>query len=233
MLAFEPHDPENPMKSRQPHGLWILSALLILSAACTGSTGSSDSRQHDSPPPDPTEVDSAAAELSPAEVWWSHLSALCGKAFTGAVVSEGPSDASFAAEVLTMHVRRCEETRLEIPFHVGENRSRTWVLTHTEEGLKLQHDHRHEDGSEDTVTLYGGHTDGPGTEVAQHFPADEFSKQLFEANGLDASVANVWSMELVPGERFSYILRRPDRHFRADFSLHKGVEPPPAPWGHE
>ena len=106
-------------------------------------------------------------------------------------------------------------------------------MTRTDRGLLLQHDHRHEDGNEDAVTLYGGHTDAPGTEAAQHFPANDFSRQLFEANGLSVSVANVWTMEIVPGARFSYILRRPERHFQVDFDLTQTVDLPPTPWGHD
>jgi hypothetical protein len=55
-----------------------------------------------------------------------------------------------------MHVRTCSENALRIPFHVGDDHSRTWVITRTENGLRLKHDHRHEDGSEDAVTQYGG-----------------------------------------------------------------------------
>jgi hypothetical protein len=133
---------------------------------------------------------------------------------------------------MTMHVRRCEESRIEIPFHVGEDRSRTWVVSRTETGLELKHDHRHEDGAEDEVTWYGGHTDSPGSAVAQLFPADEHSKRLFAERDLPQSAANVWSLEIVPGERLSYLLRRPGRHFQVDFDLTEPVEPPPAPWGH-
>ena len=48
-----------------------------------------------------------------------------------------------------MHVRECSEDAIRIPFHVGEDRSRTWVVTRTANGLRLKHDHRHEDGSEE------------------------------------------------------------------------------------
>lgn len=186
------------------------------------------------------EVPEIAAATSPADTWWDNLRALCGNAYVGAVTSDDPADADLVEQPLTMHVRRCDDQRLEVPFHIGENRSRTWVLTRTDSGIQLQHDHRHEDGSEDAVTLYGGHTVPSGTDTvpsgtdtAQHFPADEYSKQLFVDQGLEVSVTNVWTMELIPGDRFSYILRRPERHFQADFDLTQTVEPPPAPWGHE
>lgn len=172
--------------------------------------------------------------LAPAQaVWWASLRSLCGKAYSGELVQGDPADDAFAGQPMTMHVRRCGEDRIEIPFVVGGDRSRTWVVTRTGAGLALHHDHRHEDGTQDDVTWYGGHTQWPGTELVQVFPADERSKELFAEHGLAQSVANVWSLALVPGERFSYALRRPGRHFRVDFDLTEPVEPPPAPWGHE
>lgn len=219
------------MKLIRTFGRGAVATLLILSSACAGRSPPAEEPTAEAGPTG----SEPAATANPAplhEIWWEHLSALCGNAYAGALTSADEADAELAGEPMLLHVRRCEERRLEIPFHIGENRSRTWILTRTDEGLQLQHDHRHEDGSEDTVTLYGGHSDPTGNEVAQHFPADASSRQLFEANGLTASVANVWTMEIVPGERFSYILRRPQRHFEADFDLRRPVDPPPAPWGY-
>ena len=176
---------------------------------------------------------SGGPAASPQEIWWENLRGLCGKAYAGALASNDPADASFAGKSLAMHVRKCEASRIEIPFHVGEDRSRTWVLSRTGTGFELKHDHRHEDGSEDELTQYGGHTDSLGTGIAQLFPVDEYSKKLFVEHDRSPSTTNVWSMEIVPGERFSYILRRPGRHFQVDFDLTKTIELPPAPWGHE
>lgn len=212
-------------RSRKRIGLTIP---LILIFACAEPPSSIPSAATPTSPPE-----TQKSEVAPADAWWDHIASLCGQAFTGKLTSEDPTDAALAEQSMTMHVRRCDEQRLEIPFHIGENRSRTWVLTQTDQGIRLQHDHRHEDGTEDEVTLYGGTTDSPNTENAQHFPADDYSKQLFEEHGLTPSVANVWSMEIIPGERFSYILRRPERHFQADFDLTRPTELPPVPWGHE
>jgi hypothetical protein len=66
-----------------------------------------------------------------------------------------------------MHVRRCEEDEIQIPLHVGENRSRTWIITRTDTGLRLKHDHRHPDGSEEEQTQYGGDTEDSGTATEQ------------------------------------------------------------------
>ena len=58
----------------------------------------------------------------------------------------------FVGKALVMHVRDCRAERIRIPFMVGDNRSRTWVLTRQGDRIELKHDHRHEDGSADTVT---------------------------------------------------------------------------------
>ena len=68
-----------------------------------------------------------------------------------------PND-PFDGKTLVMHVRSCTPGELRIPFHVGEDHSRTWVLTRTTSGLRLKHDHRHADGTEDVLTMYGGNT---------------------------------------------------------------------------
>ena len=178
----------------------------------------------------------SACALTPAatpaqDAFFTNLSALCGQAFAGRVVTTDAADAAFASQPLIMHVRECSSGEVRIPFHVGENRSRTWVVTHSIDGLRLKHDHRHEDGSEDALTQYGGDTVSAGSAVRQEFPADEFSKQLFRENNIPVSVDNVWAMELHPGRMFAYELRRPNRHFRVEFDLTRTVPAPPPPWG--
>jgi len=67
-----------------------------------------------------------AAALDEADAFFAQIKALCGKAFEGRVVSEDPRDKDFAAATLTMHVRTCTDDAIAIPFHVGDDRSRTW-----------------------------------------------------------------------------------------------------------
>lgn len=169
---------------------------------------------------------------APAEDLFDQLTALCGQAYEGQVVSEDPRDADWAAQTLTMHVRECSDTEIRIPLHVGEDRSRTWVITRQGEGLRLKHDHRHEDGSEDVLTQYGGDTVGVPAANRAEFPADAFSRALFEREGIPASMENVWSITLTD-TRFTYALDRPERHFAAEFNLPQPVAPPPPPWGFE
>jgi hypothetical protein len=128
-----------------------------------------------------------------------------------------------------MHVRQCSDREIRIPFHAGEDRSRTWILTRTDAGLRLKHDHRHRDGSEDQITQYGGDTADRGTPGRQEFRADGHTAKL-----IPAASTNVWTVEVVPGQTFAYALRREgtDRRFRVEFDLTRAVTPPPAPWGY-
>lgn len=158
---------------------------------------------------------------APAEQFFARLRALCGQSFAGRVVSTDPADAAFAGKPLVMRVKDCSPSEVRIPFSVGEDRSRTWVVTRTAAGLRLKHDHRHSDGTEDALSQYGGDTETPGTAGRQAFPADAFSRTLFLAKGNPASIDNVWAMEVAPGALFAYELRRPNRRFRVEFDLSK------------
>lgn len=172
-----------------------------------------------------------AAPTAPQDAFMSNLRALCGQSYEGRVVTTDAADASFASERLVMHVRDCSAEEVRIPFNVGEDRSHTWVVTRTESGLRLKHDHRHQDGSEDVLTQYGGDTAGEGSAERQDFPADEHSRQLFTANNIPQSVTNVWAVEVHTGRIFAYELRRPNRHFRVEFDLTRPVDTPPPSWG--
>ena len=161
--------------------------------------------------------------------FWSSLQELCGQAFAGRVIEAPAGDTVFTGKELVMHVRECREGEILIPFHVGADRSRTWVLTQQPGGLRLKHDHRHEDGSEDEITQYGGDTRTTGTPERQEFYADAFTAQL-----IPAAATNVWTVEVVPGRTYAYALRREgtDRRIRVEFDLTRSVPAPPSPWGH-
>jgi hypothetical protein len=177
-----------------------------------------------------------ATPAAPAEAFFAAIAAHCGKAFAGRVVEDVPASATspFANGPIVVHVSRCTADRLELPLHVGQDRSRTWVITRTATGLQLEHDHRHADGHPDAVTMYGGATNAPGTANRQAFPVDARSITLFQANDLPASVTNTWALEIGPGDTLAYELTRPGgRRFRLEFDLARPVPAPPAPWGHE
>jgi hypothetical protein len=162
----------------------------------------------------------------PADAFLDALRAHCGNAYAGRIINPQPSDTAFAGKTLVMHVRACGDT-VRIPFFVGEDRSRTWVFTRTGDGARLKHDHRHEDGSEDAVTQYGGDARPDGTAQVMHFAADAYTASL-----IPAARTNVWTVEITPTQ-FVYQLRREgsDRRFRVEFDLATRVPTPPAPWG--
>jgi hypothetical protein len=193
---------------------WFM--LIVVATACA-------------PRPEPAASAAAAATAAPTAPADSFLAALrahCGQAYEGRIIDPQPADTALARQRLVMHVRSCSRDTIRIPFHVGDDRSRTWVLTRTADGIRLKHDHRHEDGTEDRVTQYGGDARG-GTASRQEFPADAFTATL-----IPAAATNVWTVEVTPS-LFAYQLRREstDRRFRVEFDLGRPVAAPPAPWG--
>jgi hypothetical protein len=188
-----------------------------------------------------------------ARAYWSALASHCGKAYAGGLVSDDARDADWAGKRMIAHWAECDEDRIAIAFHVadpeapdGWNRSRTWVVTkaflldqpdpHTI--FTLKHDHRHEDGSVDTLTNYGGTTQTPGSVRGQDYPADWESRELFRREGLEASLTNLWRVEVdpagTPDARFAYQLTRrgdPTRLFRVEMDASTPIAPPPPAWG--
>ncbi len=206
-------------------------------AACGSGQQAADTPPPAAPePPAPTVAEAVPPSAdAPADLFLRRIAQHCGQAFEGRVIANEPAqpDDPFNDKTLVMHVRECGERELKIPFHVGDDHSRTWVLTRTDTGLRLKHDHRHEDGSEDAVTMYGGDTADFGKESRQEFPVDQESIATFQREGLTASVTNTWAMEIEPGQRFLYELSRPGgRLFQVEFDLARPVDPPPTPWGH-
>jgi len=183
-------------------------------------------------PLQPSFAQAPLVSIDSHNAFFNNIAALCGKAFQGKVRVDNAAGDGFKDKALIMHVRHCSDTRLEIPFHVGENASRTWILTKTGAGLSLKHDHRHKDGSSDASTMYGGHTMDKGWPQVQSFPADQYSKELFVQQGIPQSIGNTWQMFIYP-ETFTYRLIRQGREFRVDFDLTKPITPPDAPWGYK
>lgn len=176
------------------------------------------------------------AAVPPQQAFFANVSALCGKAYAGRIVADQPAPTGadpFAGRSLVMHVRECDGDTIRIPFHVGDDRSRTWVLTRSSDGLRLKHDHRHADGSADAVTMYGGDTTDAGTASRQQFPVDAESRAMFTREGRSVSNTNVWAMEIAPQRSFVYELAREGRLFRVEFDLAHPVPAPPPPWGDE
>jgi hypothetical protein len=162
-----------------------------------------------------------SAEIAPADRFFQNMATMCGKSFAGKLTAGDASDTSFATADMRAHVRECSANEIRIGFDVGEDRSRTWIVTRTDSGLRLKHRHMLKDGTEDPVSQYGGDTIQAGTEMRQEFPADAYSKMMFTKEGRTVSNANIWAFEIEPKRTLTYELARPGRVFRVSFDLGK------------
>jgi hypothetical protein len=155
----------------------------------------------------------------------------CGQAFAGRLVTAPPGDEMLEGdEELIVHFRTCDDEEMRLPFHIhgrdGWDRSRTWVYMRHDEALELRHDHRHEDGTHEADTWYGGTTQTLGSPDQQEFV-------FAERTAPDGSLLG-WRIQIIPGERYTYgTFRGDDYTWRVDFDLTEAVAAPPAPWGHE
>ena len=171
-----------------------------------------------------TEDEEIALEPGQEEVFrkfLSNLGDLCGQSFAGKSIYPEDEDHEFYGRPLLMTVAVCEEDRVHIPLRVGENRSRTWMLELHDDQLVLKHDHRHEDGTPEDLTMYGGVATDEGTEWSVFFPADEETAAM-----LPEASTNVWNMVIHPDRNeFEYILHRHGNlRFHAIFDLGTVVE---------
>ena len=153
---------------------------------------------------------------SAQQSFFENLKKLCGKHFAGETVfPENPSEA-FRDKALAAHFQSCSDYEIRIPFQVGEDTSRTWIIRLLPEGLQLKHDHRHADGTPDEVTNYGGIAAQLGTALKQSFPADEHTATL-----IPDAATNEWFLTLSEdGSELIYYLERHNKpRFKAVLKL--------------
>jgi hypothetical protein len=175
-----------------------------------------------------TTINVSAQQEVGAIQFWNNLKNHCGNSYEGTVL-EAPENDSFRGNKLIMHIRSCNDNTLKIPFFVGEDKSRTWILKLQNDRIQLKHDHRHQDGTPDKVTQYGGTTTNSGMANIQFFPADQETADL-----ISYASTNIWWIT-IDETSFTYNLKRigTDRLFSIQFDLTKPIENPSAPWGWE
>jgi len=150
------------------------------------------------------------------QAFLKNLASLCGQSFAGEEVYMIPENESWGHLDFVMHVSVCEDDHVYIPFHLSEDRSRTWMFLVEDGLLRFRHDHRHEDGTPEEVTMYGGYATNQGTPFVQHFPADEYTCEL-----IPYACTNEWIVMIA--EDFSKLTYRLTRggvlRFEAEFDL--------------
>jgi hypothetical protein len=191
---------------------WLALVFVILVAVACGRNDA-----------DPAVGGADEGAAAPQNAFWRQLQALCPGAAEGQLLRAPEGDTQIDRDArLVVHFWECGDTELRFPLHVGENRSRTWIFIRHENALELRHDHRHEDGTEESNTWYGASTADEGTAMRQEF--------VFERDGMLVG----WRVGIEPGRRFTYgTIRGGEWRHHMEFDLAHDVETPPRPWGHE
>ena len=155
-------------------------------------------------------------QLETQRAFFKNIQKMCGKEFEGATNFPKNADHPMVGKKLVMSVGPCSENEIRILFRVGDDKSRTWILTLSEKGLLFKHDHRHPDGTPDQITMYGGWAAVNGSPHLQRFPADPDTVKL-----LPEAATNVWTLQIIPqGQQFMYYLERNAQpRYRAYFNL--------------
>lgn len=151
---------------------------------------------------------SYAEETSPDmqmhEQFFETVKSFCGARFEGEMTFPVDGQDSFAGKLLVANVAECTEEVVRIPFIVGEDQSRTWIISKHAGSLQLKHDHRHPDGTPDEVTMYGGMATSGGSARSLSFAADAHTAEI-----IPAARTNVWSIKFNPqGDQLTYHLER-------------------------
>ena len=123
--------------------------------------------------------------------FFESLKALCQQTFSGEMTFPTEGQDAFAGKELVAHFESCSESQIRIPFLVGEDTSRTWIINKTEFGLQLKHDHRHKDGSEHEINMYGGMAVIGENSLSQSFAADKHTATI-----IPAASTNIWTLSL-------------------------------------
>jgi len=151
-----------------------------------------------------------------SDAFFRRLLALNGRVLKGATVHPTDPQHEMVGKPLVLRVQVVSADEVRVPFAVGEDASRTWVLKRTPEDLLFKHDHRLPDGSPDPVTNYGGLAVPGLMSGVQLFPADGQTVQM-----LPEASSNVWCLQLSPdGRTLVYSLERHQQpRYEARFQL--------------
>lgn len=199
--------------------------LTVLLAGCNGTESPELEFEHA-----PPEAGDTLA-LAPEQLgFWDRLQQHCGNAYEGKVADATPFYSGILeADRVRIHVRDCTDRLTHISLHVDDNHSRNLLLTKTATSLRLKHDHRYEDGTEEEITQYGGDAPGPGLETRQIFMADEHTASI-----LPDRFDNFWFLDFMDESTFAYGVHWPKHgnSIRIEFDITATIEAPPVPWGY-
>lgn len=172
-------------------GLIPVLAIALIASACTSNTEDAD--------------------------FLSNYADYCGFAYQGqsTLVELGEGNPLEDA-ALVMIMDDCTDDEVRMPFHVDDDRSRTWIVRRVDGRLHLSHDHRDPDGTEHAANMYGGYADDDGDATSVYFPADEQTIAERPSRRI-----NRWSKAFDhPNQRYYYRLYLRDTlRYEAEFDL--------------
>lgn len=163
------------------------------------------------------------------QIFWDNLQAHCGNAYEANNADATPFYQPFDASITRVHFFNCTNSLTHIALHIGDNHSRNLLLTKTENTLRLKHDHRNEDGTEEEITMYGGDAPRPGLKTRQIFWADEHTADI-----LPLRHDNFWFLDIMNDSTFAYGVHWPiqGNSIRIEFDITQTIDTPPTPWGY-
>lgn len=175
---------------------------LFIISACSGESETDLTPQ--------LEVDSSQNKF------FANLFELCGETFSGEATFPDDPDHDLVGEELSATISTCTEEEIRVSFTAGEDESRTWVFTRSEEGLHLLHEHQNPNGTAQDETGYGGFANDEGSATTQYFPADEETSEM-----IPEASTNVWMVEIQSetGDLIYYLERNEQPRFRAELSM--------------
>jgi len=169
-------------------------------------------------------------ELSSEQyVFWAEIQKHCGKAYQGKLADATYHYLPFDESNIVLHIRECSDTLTHITLNISDDYSRNLMLTQTETTLRLKHDHRNPDGTEEEISQYGGDAPKPGLNTRQIFFADAHTAEI-----LPKRSDNFWFLDMMNDTTLAYGVHWPEygHSIRIKFDLSVEVESPPAPWGY-
>lgn len=173
----------------------ILFAGMLLIISCTGEE---------------TDITPEITPETTQEEFFANMFELCGETFSGEATFPEDESHELVGENLVATIQTCTEEEIQIALAADGDQSRTWVISRTDEGLRLRHDHIDSEGAPSDTTGYGGYATDEGTSTQQYFAADDSTAQM-----IPEASTNVWMMEL-NDDRFVYALERNNEpRFRA------------------
>lgn len=147
-----------------------------------------------------------ADPLAAQRAFFDEIRSLCGQTFGGRTILAEETDTTFEPARLYFTVEECGDNELRMPFVVGEDDSRTWILRMEDDGLSFLHEHLRPDGTEYENSGFGGHASDEGSADFQHFP------DFHATDETPAAERRVWRLRLDrEHEIFHYYLDRGGR----------------------